>query len=84
MTMTATAPADTPPIHHPPYLVLTEVAERYRSCARTVREWVKANRLPKPVKIAGKLLWPLAVLEAFERQKATEAGILAPAEDNHA
>jgi hypothetical protein len=50
------------------HFTMAEIAGRYRVNIRTVYEWVKAKKFPRPIRVQRKLLCPVSVIEEFERE----------------
>lgn len=55
------------------YLTTTEVAERYRTAAGTVRYWRHIGYGPKGVKVGRRVLYAETELERFDAQLKTGA-----------
>lgn len=50
------------------------LAERYNVHRKTIWEWVRAGRFPRPIKLTpGCARWPLADVEAHERERREAA-----------
>lgn len=56
------------------YLTTDEVAERYRRPASTIRYWRHIKYGPVAVRAGGRVLYPAAEIQRFDRQLAAEAG----------
>lgn len=55
------------------YLTTTEVAERYRTVASTIRYWRHISYGPQGVKVGGKVLYPLDEVERFDAELRDQA-----------
>jgi predicted DNA-binding transcriptional regulator AlpA len=55
------------------YLTLPEVAALCRASKSSIRVWVRIGTFPRPTKIGGRCLWPIAVVEAYLRQREETA-----------
>src|SRR5277367_1868498 len=55
------------------YLTLAEVAERYRKTEATIRYWRHIGYGPKGAKVGTGVLYPIAEVEAFDRELADQA-----------
>ena len=60
----------------PVHLSKKRVAQRYGICTRSVNNWVDSGALPQPVRFTRQtILWPVAVLDAHDRQRQAAAAI---------
>ncbi len=50
------------------YLTTPEVADRFRRSPRTVEDWRQLGTGPEFVRVNGKVLYPVAAVEQFERE----------------
>lgn len=57
------------------YLTGQGLAERYHRSAQTIARWRKAGKGPKPVKIGGRILYPIADVLRFEQEEAAAEDI---------
>lgn len=55
----------------PAYLVIEEIAERYRKPVETIRYWRKTGFGPRAVRVGSTLLYPRAEVERFDRELQT-------------
>lgn len=56
------------------YLTTAEVAERYRTAESTVRYWRHIGYIPGGVKRGRKVLYDVAVLDAWDAEQAEGGG----------
>jgi Helix-turn-helix domain len=61
------------------YLTIEEVAEHYRRPESTIRWWRHNGYGPRAVKAGGRVIYPRAAVEAFDRLLAAEADAAASA-----
>jgi excisionase family DNA binding protein len=47
------------------YFTSSEIMDTFRITFPTIKRWVKAGRLPEPIKPGGKYLFPRAEVEAL-------------------
>lgn len=52
------------------FLTVNDVAARYHITPQTIRRNAKTGKIPMPLRIGNRDLWPLETLEAWEVGKA--------------
>jgi predicted DNA-binding transcriptional regulator AlpA len=62
-----------------PYLPTNEAAQHLRYSESHFRTLVRAGKVPRPVRINGKLLWRESWLDDHMRALAIEQGVIPPA-----
>jgi hypothetical protein len=61
-----------------PYLNTNEAADYYNYRISQFRLLVRAGKLPRPVRVNGKLLWRQSLLDAHMRSLEIEQGVIPP------
>jgi hypothetical protein len=61
----------------PKYLTTNEVAARYRTAPSTVRYWRHIGYIPGGVKRGRKVLYNVAILDAWDAEQAQAGGAVA-------
>lgn len=62
-------------MNQPVYFTDTQLAGRFGVSRQTVWRWARAGRMPQPVKLSpGFTRWRSDAIEAWEQEKAAEAG----------
>jgi predicted DNA-binding transcriptional regulator AlpA len=59
-----------------PYLGTANAAKTINYSESHFRELVRAGKVPRPVRVNGKLLWRQSVLEAHMRQLEIDQGVV--------
>lgn len=63
------------------FFSVKSLCERYNVQPITIRRWIAAGRFPQPLRIGRrKVLWPVALIQEFERRQMQAAGDTAPTE----